>query len=266
MNAGKEKLVTRAILFRGWFDPWHREVSTGFDKTGYVTTDGMVIHPRRSRIAQTPLSKIERRPHRFLDLPNLPHAHQIEQFFTKNVISNTMYVMALQQIVNEKFPFWKSPIKLPILSPISDSEHERRWQQMQALIQPADGIFTIDTENLASRLIAYLDQGTWSHVGTYAGNGNILEAISHGIVERSIEAYHHPRYRLGVYRLPGATSEQIERMITWARLQVGGGYNYKHALALGLRLIFGMRPDLPDRHMTPNMLIPMWGYELVTLV
>jgi hypothetical protein len=259
-------VITRLILFRGWYDPWHREVSTGFDKTGYVTSDGMVLHPRRSRIAHTPLRRIEKWPHQFLDLPNLPHAELIETFFTKNVINNTFYVLALQQLPNEQSPFWKSPIKMPILEPITPAEHEARWRRMRDALQRGDGIFTFDAKSTASKIIAYLDQGTWSHVGTYSGNGNVLEVMSSGVAERTIEAYHDPRYRLGAYRLPHASAQQIDTMIAFARSQIGGSYNYHGAASLGLRLIFGLWPKATPAHTTPNMVAALAGYDIVAVV
>jgi Permuted papain-like amidase enzyme, YaeF/YiiX, C92 family len=258
--------MTRLIIYRGPFDPWHRRDATGFNNTGYVTADDMVIHPRRSRIATTPLAKIVKRPHRLIQLPNLPHAQQIETFFTKNIINNTLYVIALQQIPNANSSFWRSPIKVPILEPISAEEHELRWKKMKSVLQRGDGIFVIDAESLASRIIAYLDQGTWSHVGTYSGNGQIVEAITSGVVERSMEAYHHRRYRLGAYRLPGATAEQIDTLISFARTQIGGGYNYRGAITLGLRLALGIWPTAGAAHTTPNMMLGIAGYELLKLV
>jgi hypothetical protein len=151
--------MTRLVLFRGGFDPWHRPDATGFSKTGYVTATEMVIHPRLSRIARTPLKKIVQRSHRFIDLPNHPYAAQIEEFFTKNVISNMLYVRALPEIRNVNSTFWNNPIKVPILTPITSQEHEARWNRMVGLLQKGDGIFTFDTRSLGSRVIAYLDQG-----------------------------------------------------------------------------------------------------------
>jgi hypothetical protein len=137
---------------------------------------------------------------------------------------------------------------------------------MKSVLQRGDGIFVIDAESLASRIIAYLDQGTWSHVGTYGGNGQIVESITSGVVERSMEAYHHCRYRLGAYRLPGVTAEQIDTLISFARTQLGGGYNYRGAITLGLRLALGIWPTAGAAHTTPNMVLGMAGYELLDLV
>jgi uncharacterized protein YycO len=134
------------------------------------------------------------------------------------------------------------------------------------MLQKGDAIFTLDTKSIASRLIAYLDQGAWSHVGTYVGNGQIVEAITLGVVERSIEAYHDARYRLGVYRLPGASLEQIDSLVSFNRSTVGDRYSYRKALTLGIRLALGIWPSAGARHTTPNMLIAMAGYNLVAIV
>jgi hypothetical protein len=258
--------MTRLILYRGAYDPWHRRDSTGFSKTAYVTANDVVIHPRRSRIAMTPLSRITKRPHQFIELPNLAHAQQIETFFTKNVINNTIYVIALQQISDANSPFWLSPIKIPILKSISAEEYETRWNKMKSVLQKGDAIFSIDTKSVTSRMIAYLDQGTWSHVGTYTGDGKIVEATTSGVIERDLEAYHNCRYRLGAYRIPGATEEKIDSMISFLRKQVGKRYNYFGAVTLGLRLVLGMWPTAQARHRTPNMVVATAGYDLLEVV
>jgi hypothetical protein len=155
---------------------------------------------------------------------------------------------------------------LPILTPITPSEHETRWNTLLRTLQRGDFVFTLDTRSIASRLIAYLDQGTWSHVGTYTGEGRIIEAITSGVTERSIEAYHHHRYRLGVYRLPGS-AEQFDKMIEWSRSQLGKPYALRKALRLGIRMILGMRSDpIETRQVGPNRAIAIQPLRLVEFI
>ena len=194
--------MTAIVIFKVWPDPWHASDSSWFNGTGYVTGAGVVIYPRRSRIARTTIAAITRRRHQLTDLSNYPHAAQIEAFFTSNVINNTLYVAAMQEIGNPASPFWDYPIKIPILNPISAEEHEARWVEGIRALEVGDAVFTMDTKSMISRAITYFDQGTWSHTATYVGDGRIVEAIGSGVVERSIEAYHSQRYRLGIYRLP----------------------------------------------------------------
>ncbi|HVH77693.1 MAG TPA: hypothetical protein VM755_22485 [Stellaceae bacterium] len=255
-----------AILFKGRFDPWHRSDKTGFSKTGYVTKTGVVIHPRRSWIARTPLAKIMRRSHHLIEIPSHPRAAQIETFFTQNAINNSLYVAGITAIGDATSHFWNHPIKIPLLTPISSEEHEGRWVRMLGVLQKGDAIFTLDTRSIISRIITYFDQGTWSHVATYSGDGQILEAIGSGVVERSIEAYHDPRYRLGVYRIPSATPEKIGSYVALMRSRVGDRYSYRKVLLVGIRLILGIWPTGAARHTTPNMLITRAGYDLIEIV
>jgi hypothetical protein len=264
--------MTKVIFFKEWGDPWHKTDASGFNKTGYVTKDGIVIYPRRSRIARTTIKVISKRPHRLADLSSHPRATQIEAFFTNNVINTALYVTAMQQMGDPHSRFWDNPVKIPVLSPISPEEHEIRWRKFVGALQRGDGIFTFDTKSTVSRLITHLDQGAWSHCGTYVGDGKIVEAITSGVVERSIEAYHHYRYRLGVYRFPGASPEQINSLIALLRSNIGDGYSYRKVLILGLRLALGIWPSLnPEsslvaRHATPNRVIPIMGYDLIEIV
>jgi hypothetical protein len=233
---------------------------------------GIVIYPRRSRIARTSIEAVIRRHHRLIDISNHPRATQIEALFTNNVINNTLYVAAMQQMGNANSPFWNNPIKIPILSPISPEEHETRWRKFVAALQKGDAIFTFDTKSIVSRIITHLDQGAWSHVGTYVGDGRIVEAITLGVVERSIEAYHDRRYRLGIYRLPDASPQQIDSMIAFYRSTVGERYSYRKVLLLGIRLALGIWPSLNPqssllaRHATASRLITIAGYDLVGIV
>lgn len=258
--------MTTIVFFKGWRDPWHPTDSSGFNGTGYVTDAGVIIYPRRSRIARTTIEAVRRRHHRLIDLSKHPRAAQIETFFTNNVINNTLYVAAMQEVGNLDSLFWDNPIKIPILEPISVEEHEARWIESIGAIQNGDGVFTVDTKSAISRMITHFDQGTWSHVSTYVGNGRICEAIGSGVVERSIEAYHHPRYRLGIYRLPRVTPEQRDSFIAFTRSIVGDRYSYRKAFLLALRLVLGIWPSGAHRHTTPNMVVTRMRYDLVKVV
>jgi hypothetical protein len=131
---------------------------------------------------------------------------------------------------------------------------------------------TFDTKSIVSRIITHLDEGAWSHLGTYVGNGRIAEAITLGVVERSIEAYHDARFRLGIYRLPGASPQQIDSMIAFFRSRVGDRYAYRKVLLLGIRLALGIWPSsnpqspLVERHATVNRVIAVAGGDLVEIV
>jgi hypothetical protein len=258
--------MLKLILIKDRCDPWHTTDETGFNKTGFVTERGIVFHPRRSRIAKTPIEAITRKPHRFIEIQNHSRAQQIETFFSENLINTRLYVQAIREIANANSSFWDNPVKAPILRAITPAEYEVRWSRMLGSLQSGDMIFTLDAKSFGSRLIAYLDQSTWSHVGTYTGNGRIVEAITSGVVERSIEAYHHPRFRLGVYRPKGASASQIETMIALVRSNAGARYSYRKALFLGIKLALGIWPPAGAKHTTPGMMIATGAYDLMEIV
>jgi hypothetical protein len=244
-------------------DRWNKPDETGFNKTGYVTRNGVVIYPKRRQIAKTSLQKVERRQHRLFSIAGHPRADQIEIFFSNNVINFYLYHSAMAQIRQSESQFWDHPIKVPILLPTVPTEYESRWARLSTILRKGDHIFTLDTNSVASKLIAYLDQGTWSHVGCYVGEGRIVEAITSGVVERSIEAYHRPRYRLGVYRVDSAKPEQIEAMVSFQRTQIGKRYGWTQLFRLGAQLVFGV---FPREVLTPNELIPAFGHRLIEIV
>src|ERR1700728_2536329 len=123
-------MMPTLVLFRERGDPWHRTDETGFNKTGFVTDKGIVIYPHRSRIARNSIETIQKKPHRLLQIDH-SRAEQIETFFTSNVLNTYLYVKAMQQIADQNSPFWDSPVKLPILSPIDSEEHEGRWSKVR---------------------------------------------------------------------------------------------------------------------------------------
>jgi uncharacterized protein YycO len=172
----------------------------------------------------------------------------------------------MQQIGDPSSSFWDSPIKIPILNSIAAEQHEANWTEMLPLLQKGDSIFTLDTKSTISRVITYFDQGAWSHVATYVGDGRIIEAIGEGAVERSIEAYHDSRYRLGIYRHSGITPEQIDTYIAFMRSTVGDRYSYRKVFLVGLRIVMGIWPTGTARRTTPNMLITRAGLELLRIV
>jgi hypothetical protein len=124
---------------------------------------------------------------------------------------------------------------------------------------------------LISRLIARFDHGTWSHVGTYTGDGTILEAIKDGVVERDIEVYRNPRYRLGLYRHKSMDPKSAVNLVGFMRSQLGKRYNFRAAVRLALLKVFGLQPGKglrPPRldELTPNDLARSERVALICVV
>lgn len=246
------------ILFRDFDRLWHRVEKTGFNKVGYVTRRGTVIHPRLNRgMAETPLRLIRRRPHTVIRMTTLSPTDidNVESFFTQNVPSFGLFSSGIVALTTgNNLPFFSNPIRTPLLDKITRAEFEHRWVVFRSILEPADIIATIDMKSRISRLIARFDQGTWSHIGIYTGDGRILEAILQGVVERDIEAYHNQRYRLGIYRCKaGISTEDAQAVVNNARSMLGLPYGFYNLFRLSLVKVFNLRP-LPDRlrNVSPN--------------
>lgn len=181
-----------------------------------------------------PLAKFRWR-HRLIPLlPPGACADKIEAFFALNRENPELFIQGVKALT-ENLRFFDQPIKLPILDPIDTDEYEKRWREFVALLSIGDSIMLIDTASAVSRLIAYFDHGVWSHSATYTGDGNVGEATTSGVVERSIEVYHSPRFRLGLYRpRPEPTPEQQAQMVAFIRAQIGKPYNWRGVFRLAL--------------------------------
>jgi hypothetical protein len=245
--------MVRLLCFRD-HDPWYRPDSSGFNKYGYVTEDGLVLHPRRTRMAKTPLDRITRKHHQVVDLSTHRRAEQIAAFFERNVPNRSLFHAGVNALAEGTHSFWDTAVRLPILDAISPLMREERWLQLQSTLQPGDQITTLDTLSFVSRMIAYVDQGTWSHIGAYSGDGAVIEAISAGVVERPIEVYHDFRYRIGVYRHAGAAGRS-EQLIGLLRSELGKPYKYRGVLRLGVRKILGISSIESPKDMSPNDLV-----------
>jgi hypothetical protein len=228
------------VLF-GEFDLLRRPDSTGFNRVGYLSKRGVVVYDRWRTVRQVPFEQIRKRPHIIKESTNSFDDTKIETFFLDNHPSIDLFRQGCEAILQNVPEFFVFPVKLPILSPISASERERRWSTLLSVLQSGDLITTFDTRSRMSRLISLLDSSPWSHIGTYAGEGRIVEALTSGVVERGIDAYDSARYRVGVYRYNSLRPDLAARLGDISRSLVGDGYSYFSAFVIGLRLLFRIK-------------------------
>jgi len=186
-------------------------------------------------------------------------------FFADNVPSIELFEAGMIALTKGLFWYFDNPIRIPKLEVITKERFEERWKTLRSTLQLGDVIFTIDTRNIISRLIARFDHGTWSHVGAYSGGGKITEAIPMGLVERSIEAYHNPRYRLGVYRRTDMDEAQQLKFISAMKSHKGARYDFCGAIRLAIYKLLGNRPPEEGSH-GPNGLARSERLTLVHLV
>jgi hypothetical protein len=249
-----------------YLDPWFRKDRTGRNKVGYVTKVDTVIYPVRRPYVERPLAKLRKRSLSMFEV-SYPAEQEllVETFFSQNVLNPMLMQLGMFHLTQANFAFFRNPVRLPKLFPIDDEEHRRRWIQLLLNIRRGDLFQVLDESSLISRSIAKVERGSWSHSASYAGNGNVIEAITSGVVERTVNSYNARHYRIGIYRHPQMTDEGSLRMIEFARSKVGNKYSWRQASLLGLKKIFGIRHR---RHgeISPNEINALNEFELICIV
>jgi len=267
-------MMLRLVLFRDcdlthtWpFAPvqWGAE-----NKVGYVTNEDVVIYPYYFRLRRVSLAKVPRSC-RLLKTTSRPIDSNVEKFFTQNHDNFWMFSVGVKALdPNGEYPnFFDVPVKLPLPDHRSEEEFYKRWNTLMDILQRGDFVFTADSASRISRLICWGDQGPWSHVAMYIGDGIVHEAIPPRVSERPIDVYRNPRFRLGLYRLKGITAADAEELIAFSRRRLGLPYGFLKALRLGLWKLIGGRPGKGHDAflVSPNdMTYLMPGLELIHVV
>lgn len=248
---------------------WHKTDETGRNKIGYVTQQDIVIYPYKTKIRQQPLAALRKKALRALQVnvttPDLEN--RIESFFVNNVPNPILFAGGIKALVRGDHSVFDSPILLPKLQKHSPEEHEQRWKECVSILLPGDFIQVLDTGSLVSRLIAKIDRGTWSHSASYLGNGRLAEAITAGVVERDIDVYRAPRYRIGIYRAD-ISREQADRMGALQRAQIGKPYAWRRVFMIARSKICSYLGFCEDAFPadTPNGLVLRLKCRLVFVV
>jgi hypothetical protein len=240
-------------VFNLWTKPPWYDAGKKHNKIGYVTEAGKVVYPSRCGLMKAPIEAIKGRDHALISLPFGAEHEKVDSFFTDNRENADLFFQGINAILTRDFSTFVNPIKLPLLQPVNATEYKGRWRQFVSLLQPPDLIFVLDTRSILSKAIAALDHGVWSHVAQYVGDGQIVEATTAGVVERSVTVYNTGVHRLGLYRPTG--SGDATKVVAFGRSQIGKRYNYKGVLRLGINKFLKIRPQpriLGDHPSNPN--------------
>lgn len=235
--------------------------STGFNKIGYVTQSQQVIFPWRNRLIKKPLSVIEKIPHKCFPLPAVLGKENVEKFFVENFQTLDLFNLGLSSILRNNVAYFALPIKLPRFEPIDKQSHNDRWISLKSIATKGDILFTFDTASLFSRIISLIDRGPWSHCAIYMGGGTVIEAITAGVCERSIDVYADSRYRVGLYRLRSDLPDQ-DNTVEFDRSKIGQPYSYRKAAVVGIQKLLRLPRSFP----TPNDLAIHPEIELLKYV
>lgn len=262
-----------AILFLDTRDP-NPENATGCNHIGVILQDDSVVFCRRRRATSLSVSKLRRSAPRMhlLKPKDAAVRNSLLRYFTTHRYNPRLLELGFTSLSSPTLKVLDSLEIMPdVRDPLPAPEHERAWQRVTSRLEPGDSIFTYDTTSFVSRIITRIDSGSWSHVGVYVGDGQIVEAISSGVVRRSLDVYRTSKIRLGVYRAVSATEEGKAKAIFWLNRQVGKPYNYAGVIRLAFRKVVERYlpirwPIRSPRDLSPNDMIYRGGLYLVDYV
>lgn len=223
-----------------------------------------MIYQRRHNFIEVPLNIL--RPKRIEAYEIKGTASEpaaIETFFTANVLNTILMNRGLHAVAHGPRQIFAKPIKLPIFSSITKEEWAQRWQTLPDVLQKLDLIEVFDASSRISRFIAASDRGSWSHCAMYSGDGMVLEAITSGVTERTIEVYKKPEIRLGIYRMSCSPTGDIDEGICHMRQSIGDRYGWRQLFRKGIQLLLHrhLRPGSKGFIPSPNDLI-VWTEEM----
>jgi hypothetical protein len=148
-------------------------------------------------------------------------------------------------------------------NPLEESDFWSSWDFITSEILPGDRLFSRDTRDGISSVIANIDEGSWSHVSTYIGDGLLheIEPPRSNIVQ--LRLYANPTYRLALFRdqysvwmSPARLQAESRQLTVRAKTNQGNLYDLFGALCAGIENVFSNEPNRP----TPNSLIRSGGF------
>lgn len=143
---------------------------------------------------------------------------------------------ALFALIFGNYSFFEVPI-LPLGG--RSLENQLDYSEFVDQLVKNDIIASRNPKQFVSNFIANMDNGYWSHVAMYLGDGKVIEATPFsGVHEFNIEEYSSRDGIHSVYRPLDTKGKRLES--DWTPPYFGKSYNYWGAFKLGLNL-FGTR-------------------------
>lgn len=107
----------------------------------------------------------------------------------------------------------------------TDAAHKMTMKQAEELapkLKPGD-IILRRVDGVACNV---LNPGWWKHAGIYVGDGKVVHAVAEGVCTVSVYDFIHEGQHAIVWRPKGATAAQDQKMVEFAKQQVGKPYDY----------------------------------------
>ncbi|RJX35488.1 MAG: hypothetical protein C4525_03670 [Desulfarculus sp.] len=255
-----EEAVPGSIVF--FMDAKNRmpPQKSGFSQIGIIHQKGKVLYVRktiwRRKLLEKELSEIKG-PLSIYSLKDLEESKKITRFFNINIMNCRMFDLGMRYIKRDT-TFFDKPLLLPKLNKIVDQDDFiKKWNLLKSNLKPVDLLLIYDTSSIVSWLIKTIDNGIWSHVAGYTGDGTVWEAISSGAVERPLEVYKNSKYHIGVYRFREELSDQeAAEIVSKARERIGQPYGYLTLLWIGWLRLFKRNSFLFEGEFDPWKITP----------
>lgn len=243
-------------------DPRHTYTGEEFNKAGYVTLSGSIIHLQGRRLVESSKARIRHLNPKIVSVPfSAAECEAAEFLFTRKPRDPDLFSAGMSALMEGRILALTNSVRPIVFDALSEEEHRNRWDQLLQVAKKADFIFTFNTASWTSRVIAWVDNGSWSHTALYSGENTVLEAITSGTCERPIDVYRTPNFRVGLYRIPLEDGKD-EKGIEWLRSRIGDGYSYRGALIAGAEKLF----CLQRKKRTPNDMMMVPNIQLIALV
>ncbi len=224
---------------------------TGFNQIGVVISDSEILCKRGNRIVT--VSEVDSENNKY-DV-YAPIAEELTanviEYFTNNIISQEIFDLGVAALANKSsINLFRNPILMPNFEKLPCNDFENKWRTIETVIRPGDMVFTFN-KGFVSKIIARLDNGSWSHVGIYVGGGLVCEAITSGVTKSPLKKYKENDVRIGIYRHDGMSPDTAKNIAARCEEELGKSYNWWGAVRLGVKMIFKIKSEIPS----PNGLI-----------
>lgn len=268
LNTIKSECPGCQILF---FDKKTKEPpgpKTGCNQTGVLISEQTILYCRNRKIVHIKIDDLIGSKVIICGLKDKTKSDKIINYFKKSKSNYRLFKLGVRALMQHNMKVFDDPYIMPKLREYgSEDEHQKNWHRVTSKLQKNDFIFTYNSKSLISKIIASIDKGSWSHSGIYFGNGEILEAISKGLVKRKIDVYRNKHIHLGIYRAIGTNNDIDEILDTFYVESLGLKYGYHKALILGIRTLLGLTEDkFSPTDLTPNGLIYAGNLYLVDFI
>jgi hypothetical protein len=225
-----------------------------YNQIGVFVTKEKILFRRKRKIISISVDQLKGTEVSIFSPANEEVMPKIAEYFQAAKDNYRLFNLGLNVLSSSRLDFFYTGknVMPTFNNNLTDEEYEKVWERVISKLKKSDLIFTFNSKSLISRIITWVDKGSWSHRGIYAGNHEIFEMTSKGTVTNNIDIYKVKYIHLGIYRHPDFPEEKMDFIDEFRQVNVYNGYPYLKALVLGIRTLLGFT----DGKHSPQGLIP----------